>query len=140
MSLIHNRLSHIINNISNTVQDVLDLTAIVAQQHAKRTKLFKGDSPTGLRNNIKIIKNGSMSRTVLADKDYAFYVECGNNQKGPYIYPVRAKALRFYINGSIVFAKRVRSHGELPFMRQALEYTITKIPQIVAKEFGKLFK
>lgn len=114
-------LNKLIERIEPAVNIGLDAAAEKISAEAKKTTAFKGDSPNGLRKAIKVIRNGSLERTVLADKDYAYYVEFGNNQKGPYIYPVRAKALHFFINGQEFFCKRVRSHGPLPFMRPAYE-------------------
>jgi hypothetical protein len=121
-----------------TINEALDEIAEIAQQKAKSTTLFGGSATGGLRGSINIHKNGSFSRMVLAEKDYAGYVEYGNNQKGPYIYPIKAKALHFWINGREIFAKKVRSHGPLPFMNDAKEYTIKKIPGILAKHLGKI--
>ena len=116
----------------------MDEIADVAKNNARATTLFKGSPDGGLRAAIRIIANGSLSRTVLADKDYAGYVEYGNNQRGPYIYPVKAKALHFFVNGTEVFAKRVRSHGPLPFFEQAEKFTINKIPGIIKKHLKEI--
>ena len=120
------------------VEDALEDMAEVAQQHAKSTTLFGGRVNGGLRAAIRILSNGRFSRTVLADKDYAGYVEYGNNQKGPYIYPVHAKALHFFMNGKEIFAKKVRAHGPIPFMEEAKQYTIKKIPSIIAKNIKEI--
>jgi hypothetical protein len=56
---------------------------------------------------------------VLADKFYAQYLEFGNNEKGPKIYPTTAKALHFVAGGKDVFVKWVSSHGPYKFMEEA---------------------
>jgi len=122
------------SKVENSLEDI----AKVAQQQAKSSHLFGGSVNGGLRAAIKILSNGRFSRTVLADKDYAGYVEYGNNQKGPYIYPIRAKALHFFMNGKEIFAKRVRAHGPLPFMDEAKQYTIKKIPSIITKHIKEI--
>jgi hypothetical protein len=121
-----------------TISAALDEIAEVAKNHAKSTTLFKGAANSGIRAAIKVLNAGQLARTVLADKDYAGYIEYGNNQKGPYIYPVKAKALHFFANGSEIFAKKVRSHGPLPFMEDAKTYTIKKIPDIIAKHLKEI--
>lgn len=130
-----NALNRLGAHFDNAVSDALDEIAEDAQANAKASTLFKGSS---LRNAIKVISNGQLSRTVLADKDYAGYVEYGNNQEGPYIYPKKAKCLHFWANGNEVFTKKVRSHGPLPFMQNARDITINKIPSIISKHLRKI--
>ena len=136
MSEITKYLQHLINSLPGVADRILDKTAELAQKRAKATTLFK-DNTGGLRKAIGIQKNGKMARTVIADKFYAFYVEEGNNQKGPYIYPKRAKALHFFINGQEIFAKRVRSHGPLPFLRVSRDFTEKLANAIAEKELKK---
>lgn len=137
MSNTSKALSKLIKQFEPAVEKALDKISKVAQDHARATNLFKGHV---LKDNIIILKNGALARTVLANKDYAGYVEYGNNQQGPYIYPVRAKALRFFVNGTEVFTKRVRSHGPIPFMQAASEYAESKSTEIIEKILGELLK
>lgn len=67
---------------------------------------------------------------VLADKPYAEYLEFGNDAKGPYIYPVRAKALHFMVGGKDVFVKKVRSHKAYNFMSDAGDKLEDRIQEI----------
>ena len=115
---------------NHVISNALDDIAKDTQANAKASTLYKGNE---LRQSIKMIVNGQLARTVIADKDYASYVEFGNNQKGPYIYPVNAKCLHFKINGKDIFAKRVKAHSEIPFMRDSVKITINKIPSIIEK-------
>src|SRR5271169_4062134 len=94
-------LQQIQGKLVPAVEKAMDEIAKVAQQHARNTNLFKGHV---LKDNIIILKNGAMARTVLANKDYAYYLEYGNNQKGDFIYPTNKKVLHFYANGTEVFA------------------------------------
>lgn len=124
-------LHNIEKELTSTISKTLDTLATIAQTNAQSSKFFKGSGPNGLRANIKILKNGEMSRTVLADKNYAGYVEFGNNPGGDgFIRPVNAKYLHFWINGKEIFAKKVRSHGPLPFMKTAQIITEQFIPDI----------
>ena len=70
---------------------------------------------------------------VIADKPYAYWLEYGNDQGGPYIYPKTAKALHFFVDGQEVFAKKVRSHGPYWFMRDSQEEVIDAIPEMFLK-------
>jgi len=130
-------LKKLINTIDIVGERIVDKVSLVAQKHAKASRAFKGNV---LRRNINIIYNGMFARTVIADKFYAYWVEFGNNQKGPYIYPKRAKALHFWINGKEIFAKRVRAHGPLPFMRPAGDFARKKAKGIMVKELNKWVK
>ena len=134
------KLKNLHKEIGNAVSRGLDRIAKIAQRKAKSSKLFEGNSPGGLRQNIRIIKNGSFIRTVLADKWYADYVESGNNHgpNGNWIYPKRAKYLHFFWKGKEFFCKRVRAHGPLPFMRKAKESTEYSIISIMEQELKKV--
>ncbi len=133
LSKIHDRLEKAVDvSLNNVSQKIVD--------EAKLTTAFKGNSSTGLRQAIKFIDNGSLAKTVIADKWYAYYVEFGNNQKGPYIYPVRAKALRFYYNGQIMFRKWVRSHGPLPFLYPAYQKVRPEIVPEINRVLSNLVK
>jgi len=125
-------------DFDNKVEKSLDDISEIAQNHAKSTNSFRYHTSSGLQGNINIIKNGHFARTVLANKDYAYYLEYGNNQKGPYIYPVRAKALHFWINGKEIFAKRVRSHEGYFFMKKAKEFATNKIIDVIKQHFKSI--
>lgn len=114
----------------------LDKIAETAQKAAQNTNKFKTSS--NFKSSI-IIQNGHFARTVIANKDYAYYLEYGNNQKGPYIYPVKAQALHFWINGKEIFTKRVRSHPGYYFMRDAQKKAISELDNIIKRTFNKLF-
>lgn len=135
MSDFSKALEKMASQVRPAMEKALDRIAEAVQKHAKESKLYKGSA---LRSSIKISK-ARLSRTVLADKEYAFWVEEGNNQKGPYIYPRKAKVLRFVSNGSVVFAKRVRAHGPLPFMAQAVAAVAPQAESIVVDELTKVF-
>lgn len=121
--------------IEATVQELAE----IGQHAAQTSQLFKGGTgDNSLRNNIKIIPSGSYTRTVLADKDYAYYVEYGNAQSGPIIYPKRAKALRFVANGKTIFAKWVRASKPRPFMAAAELYTETKYQEVFANKYKEI--
>jgi hypothetical protein len=116
----------------------------IGVSNAKSSTLFKNRTGN-LRNNIKATAptfsaNGSISAEVLADTSYAGYVEYGNNQKGPRIYTVHAKALRFVINGKVVFAKSVKAHGPLPFMGNAQGVVESLAPTIIGNAVARLFE
>ena len=128
------------DKVGKAVERGLDRIAKIAQKHAKATKLFKGNSPGGLRQSIRVIKNGSYIRTVLADKWYADYVENGNHRgpNGWWIYPKKAKFLHFWWKGKEFFCKRVRAHGPLPFMKKAKESVEYSIISIMEQELKKV--
>jgi hypothetical protein len=95
-------------------------------------------STTAFHNTLKekthFTQNG-LSAIVMDDRSYAFYLEEGNNQNGPRIYPRTAKALHFFINGSEVFAKSVRSHGPYHYVSNGRNVAENVIEQTFAKYF-----
>lgn len=136
MQLIIQALEQMEARLEPAVQKALEEVAKLAQSKVKETKLFKSASG-GLLDNIIII-NGHLSSEVIANKNYAYYLEYGNNQKGMFIYPVKAKALHFFVNGTEVFCKKARTHPPLPFMKEALAATIPHINEIFHTELNKV--
>lgn len=106
------------------------------QHRAETSTLFKG--VTGeLRKNIKVLPAGFMARVVLADRDYAFYTEWGNDHHGSYIYP-KGKVLHFTANGSSVFATRVRSYSGKHFLREAARASEPNVARLLGQEIAKV--
>lgn len=122
------------NNLDREVENGLQELAEFAQKHASETNLFKTSGQGGLRDSIKIIKSGDRVREVLADKPYAHYVEYG---RGP-VEAKNAKALRFRINGELVFAKRVGPADPKPFMQQARDAAEAEAPIIFDRIAAKI--
>lgn len=117
--------------------NIIEELAQIGQKAASTSTLFKEHSESGLKHNIKIIKSGKFVREVLADKWYAYFVEYGNNQKGQFIRPVRAKALRFISNGQLIFSKKVKAHGPIPFMHNAKDIVEKMIVSVGEKHINE---
>lgn len=132
-------LEGIISDLKPTVEDALDTLAEIAVTNAKSSTLFKNQTGT-LRREIAFRKNGSFIRDVISPTPYAKYVEFGNrpNGTGDRIYPKKAGALRFVINGQTLFRNRVRSHGPLPYMGSAHKFTQSFLPNLVRNKFERL--
>lgn len=124
--------------LPNAINKALDNISEIAVTNAKSSTLFKGNGP--LRKTIAFKKSGEYAREVMAPAPYAAYVEFGNNQNGPIIRPKNAKALRFRINGKIVFRKWVRAHGPLPFMNNARIHAMKFIPDFFNIEIDRIIK
>jgi len=93
------------------------------------TGLFKASE--NFNAAINFHSNGAdLHGYVLADKFYSGWLEEGNAQSGPLIFPRNAKALRFKIGGEVIFAKYVRAHGPYKFMEKAGEKLETEFPMI----------
>lgn len=58
-----------------------------------------------------------------ANTHYAVFVHEGTRAHGP----VRARFLRFEIDGKVIFAKRVRGVSARPFLRNALEAAAAEV-------------
>lgn len=138
MSNFSKSLHILMSNLPAALDAAVHEVTMEVQTRAQASTLFK-DGTGNLRSSICILKSGDLARTVLADKDYAFYVEMGNDPGGGYIYP-RGKALRFQASGgNVVFTKRVRAHGPLPFMGNAENATQPLIEGIVSKHLASLW-
>jgi len=103
--------------INDAAEQTLKDAAEFARTEALSTTKFKVS--TGFKQATQFHPLSKTSGFILADKPYAIYLEEGNNQGGPYIYPRNAKALHFVANGKDVFAKKVRSHPGYWFMQDA---------------------
>ncbi len=93
--------------------------AVIAWQTAHETSLYK-DRTGKLRDSTRV-EDGKddYSANVVARRRYASYIENGTPPHE--IRPKRARALRFVMNGSVVFARSVQHPGTKPrpFMRIA---------------------
>ena len=130
-------LKGIRQELPSVVNASLDTLARAGVTNAQSSTVFKNQTGK-LRKGIQFRVNGTYKREVFADQPYAFYVEEGNNQKGPRIYPKNGKALRFVINGQVLFRKWVRSHGPLRFMRPARDLVESLIPVILLGDIERL--
>lgn len=121
------------------IEGSLDTLAEIGATNAKSTRLYR--NRTGLlRRETKWLKAGALMRTVIADTGYASYIENGNDPGGGRIYPRRAKALRFVIDGKVIFRKSVRAAKPRPFMAEARRTLIQFIPSLIESDLERLFQ
>jgi hypothetical protein len=88
------------------------------QSLARSTKAFHHSTKFDDQITTQPIPQGQV---VTSEAPWSSYLEFGNNQAGPVIYPTQAKALHFIIDGQDVFVKHVKAHGPLPYMQPAAE-------------------
>jgi len=132
-------IKQIVNELPGTIQHTLDTVSEIVQTNAKSSTLFK--NRTGrLRSSIEVTKVSLFKNMIGTKVSYAGYVEFGNrpNGTGMYIYPKRAKFLKFTINGKTIFARRVRSHGPLPFLGNAVKLGESFIPDLFLEDIQRL--
>jgi hypothetical protein len=139
VSAFSKALSGIRSELPSVIERSLTTLAEIGATNAKSSRIFKNRTGN-LRKNIKFTVDGEYARSVIADTGYAFYVEFGNNQKGDKIYPKRAKALRFVIDGEVIFRKWVKSHGPLPFLGPARELVVSMAPVILGGDVERLIQ
>lgn len=139
MNEFQDAIKSIINGLPGAIQKSLDELATIAVSNAKSSTLFRNRSGN-LRNKINFTRDGEFSRIVLADTPYACFVEFGNNQNGPIIRPKNKKALRFTIDGQVLFRKFVRAHGPLPFMDNARKQVESMADMIVSSNIQSLIE
>lgn len=116
--------------VEEGIKNGLEEVAKFAQSHAENTSLFNHNGSNGLKKNIIIKEAGSNVRDVIANKPYASYVEYGR----PGFSAKNAKALRFVINGEVIFRKSVGPAPPKPFMKQAAEAAQQKADFLMNQE------
>jgi hypothetical protein len=110
------------------VSEMLQKAGELGVKEAGNTDLFK--TSDNFRNKIITQPTSKTSQVVWSTAPYSSYLEYGNNSGGPFIYPTKAKALHFFVNGEEVFAKKVHSHGPLPYMSNAKEVVESQLINI----------
>jgi len=86
-------------------------------------RLTKGE----LARSIKVIRTGRTAWSLVADKPYASFVENGR----PAVHTVGAKALRFVINGTVLFRKSVGPAAPRPFIGPAADWFEAHVDEYV---------
>lgn len=100
-----------------------------ARQVAARAVLKAPVDTGNLRRSIhpepaRMVGPFRASVAVVADANYAYFVHEGISSPRNRILPVRAKALRFFIGGRVVFAASTRVSNKMrgrPFLRDAAQ-------------------
>lgn len=130
------RVVEINSKIDPAISDALKEIGDDIAEEARNTTKFKVGN---LASAINFFPTSQNTGYVIADKFYASWLEYGNNPGGDgRIRPINASALRFFINGTVVFAKSVKSHEPYNFMSDAVDKVSPTIPAIVAKHLDKV--
>lgn len=111
--------------LEQRVQRGLLESAKYAAGRAKQTKRFK-DRLGNLRRSIGAEPYGRLGARAITRSNHAAFIENGNKPggTGDWIYPKKAKYLRFVVNGDVVYARRVRPLTPRKFMLQAREESV----------------
>jgi HK97 gp10 family phage protein len=121
-------LKIVVSRLEKAVKGLLRELAEYAEEEMRR----QAPERTGrLRRSIrKRLNLAALEVEVGPDVEYAVYVEYGTHPH--VIRPVRAEALRFEVEGEIVFARLVRHPGTKPnpFVRRTAEQTHRQIPRL----------
>lgn len=113
-----------VEKLSDSVSRAVMLSAQGAVLLAKRTNRFK-DRSGALRKSIRAVRTGKFTAKAVAGTDHAYYIENGNKPRnGNLIRPKKAKALRFVLNGQVVFRRFVRAAAPRPFMKDARDVSM----------------
>lgn len=124
-----NSLDKIIGNLSAFEQNVLkDITKLGKQVAQSKTK-------GSLRRGIEVQNESSTKKDLVADKPYATFVENGRGS----IKAKNKKALRFVVNGKVVFAKSVGPAKPRPFMKPAGKSMREQAGKIIQDNWKKVF-
>ena len=87
-----------------------------------------------LSNSIRTERRGLGEWAVIADTDYARYVEYG---RGP-VVATEADALRFEIDGQVFYRKSVGPAPAQPFLRPALDMHRSELARNIASEIRRV--
>jgi len=121
-------LKIVVSRLEKAVRGLLRELASFAEEEMRR----QAPERTGrLRRSIrKRLNLAALEAEVAPTVEYAVYVEVGTRPH--VIRPVRAQALRFEVEGEIVFARLVRHPGTKPnpFVRGTAEQTRRQIPRL----------
>ena len=125
------KLLHELEAIESGLQGAVDAAMqecgeLVVAEESRRTK-------GSLAKSFYTYKSGD-SQIIDNTKEYAQYVEYG---RGP-VYAVNAKALRFVINGEVLFRKSVGPMKAQPFVKDSLNSASGKFNHVFDKHLNKL--
>jgi hypothetical protein len=123
-----------ISEIESAAEQTLQDAGKFAREEALSTTKFKVSDT--FRDATQFHTVDKTNGFVLADKFYAEYLEFGNNEKGPRIYPTTAKVLHFVSGGKDVFVKWVSSHEPYKFMEEAGQKLDGEIENIFVKNLN----
>ena len=123
------KLDKLAANLPVAVFDALqECGDLVAKEESQRTKGKMAQSfITYRQGNAQIIDN---------TKFYAKWIQFGR----PAIKAKKAKALRFWIDGEIVFCKSAKAAPPQPFMMESVFAAWPKFDGIFAKHINKILK
>ena len=132
------QLRKIASQLDNAVSAGLNEAAHFGATMAKTNTYYK--PRTGkLQSMTTAVDESTFIKHVRANTFYASYVNFGNGPPGSRIYPKKAKALRFVMNGQIMFRKSVKTSVPRPFMTAAFQSLKVNAPRIVAAKLTNLF-
>lgn len=129
--------------LQNGAHQALVSAVTAAHDSARTTDLFKDGPDAKLRKAITKGTRDALSGFIRAGTRYAQFVESGT--KPHEIRPKSAGALRFVVNGAVMFRKVVHHPGtaERPFMaraaavgEQALDYGLELFSEPVIQHFN----
>jgi hypothetical protein len=133
-------LNHAFHQLSEQLETIGEQTLHKAGERgaelARMQNLFHASD--SFNQAIQFHPVSETSGFVLADKPYSGYLEEGNAQAGPIIYPKTAKALRFRVGTQVIFAKHVKAHEGYFFMQKAadkLEQELNEIFEQVCHQY-----
>jgi hypothetical protein len=130
-------LKYLIKQFENSVETGLTVAAEDGATKAKNDTIYTPRTGN-LQANTNAQNTGYMSRSIVANTFYASWVNFGNGEPGARIYPTHAKALRFEINGQVIFRKSVKTSTPKPFMTNTAKWEETHLEDAVAREINRL--
>jgi len=127
-----NQLKDLANiGFPRAVDRAIELTATDVKSNIGKEAPFDEGKLSGSYNMTKL---GFAAYGIWSRVKYRWWVHEGTGIYGPHkqrIFPVRAKALRFVINGQVIFAKSVKGQKPNRFIDRSIDKTSKRTQEFV---------
>lgn len=107
---------------------------------ARTQRAYTSRSSSGLISKTVAYRQNALNHGIIANTNYASWVEFGNGPAGSRIYPTKSSALHFFIDGKEIFAKSVKASEPKPFMANALAFEQQNASDIVGQSITNFFE
>lgn len=120
-SVFQLKIKALIDGFEKAFEDGLRQAAYAGAERARNVTYYTPRSGR-LQQSTYAVEHSALEKGIIANTFYASWVNFGNGPPGARIYPIRAKALKFYINNELMFRKSVKTSRPMPFMTNTVTW------------------